>query len=801
MNKNWNSLNKGGTLLVLGAIVGTLLAGCGGGGGGGGTTSVVPTISGTAAGGAPIVGTVQARDSKGTLFGPVPIAADGKYSLTVNGGVAPFIVQASGLVGPGIIAVHSIASSNVMDNLNITPITNMVVADITGVSPADFFNTCTATSCGMPSRERVALAEANMKVLLQDLFAKFGVAQTINLLTDPMVAGPVVGQSPIDKMMDAISVVPVVGAPTSFDIKPKSITGLPATTVLLTVPAPPSGGVTVAASTPLTVDPSLTSTVLTTTTNALTTLQGIQAQFKVMQDLFATTKPLASNTALSALVDASFNDWGQTKTGFINKITGANGAVPGITFTNVVAANARPAPAAQIVNDATHQWFTFVFTNPGQPSELTGPWLAIKDATSGKWLVAGNQMPAPTFVGSYTSSTLSADGWTHVEANTVSGTSVSINHTYTSTANSIVGKFIGTATLTIDPSNNQHATLAGSATLDNYVGSVGGTSNLRTATGLTGELWVQNDGSVNMYWQVIDPLSSTSVGGCSSTLGAGCSSTSGGGSTPPAPAPTPTPAPTPAVGSIIVGSWSNLTVNGIAPTGSGGSNIVITLFANGDYMMAQSVMDGTLAQQQMLNVQPGIEHGTYTWNSSTGAFVSPCPTVDTNLTAGLSNPIPNAGCTGQNTTVTVSGNTMTWMSQHTIPATPITFTRVTDVANPIVGSWSNAIHSDGSSGGTTLEFTFFSNGDYMLAQSVANTPMTQPGLEHGTYTWNSTTGAFTVSCPTVDTNLQAGFSTPKGVQCTAGTTARNGTIAVNSNTMTFNDVTEGYTMTLSRVTP
>lgn len=52
----------------------------------------------------------------------------------------------------------------------------------------------------------------------------------------------------------------------------------------------------------------------------------------------------------------------------------------------------------------------------------------------------------------------------------------------------------------------------------------------------------------------------------------------------------------------------------------------------------------------------GIEVGTYTWDPTTGAFTSSVTRVDTNGTWGLSGPPP------PNPTVTVSGNTMTFIS-------------------------------------------------------------------------------------------------------------------------------------------
>ncbi len=247
----------------------------------------------------------------------------------------------------------------------------------------------------------------------------------------------------------------------------------------------------------------------------------------------------------------------------------------------------------------------------------------------------------------------------------------------------------------------------------------------------------------------------------------------------------------------IVGSWSNMKVNGVSPTnGIGGSNIVLTFFANGDYMMAQSVAPDP-------NTQVGIEHGTYTWNSGTGAFVTPCPTVDTNGQAGFSHSTPSLGCTGTNTTITVSGNTMSLLDNSTNPPTPLTFDRVVDATNPLVGTWSYLILNGSSptfGGGTNITFTYFANGDYMMAQSETPpfaTSGAMPGLEHGTYTFDAATGAFaTPGCPPIDTNGMAGLSHSTNV-CGA----YSATVMVTGNTLTGHNNINGNNFTFTRVTP
>ncbi len=229
-------------------------------------------------------------------------------------------------------------------------------------------------------------------------------------------------------------------------------------------------------------------------------------------------------------------------------------------------------------------------------------------------------------------------------------------------------------------------------------------------------------------------------------------------------------APTaPTVSTTTVGMISNNANIASANSGVGSwimgsnTNTLLTFFANGDYMQSESVVNGPANI-----VQPGLEHGTYTWNASTGAFAAACPTVDTNLQAGFSAPNGvqcTAGTTAARLAVTVNGNAMTVVDNSVNPAVTLTFNRVIDAINPIVGSWANLkVNGVAPAFGTptTTVLTFFANGDYMQSESVVSGPAgtVQPGIEHGTYTWNSSTGAFTATCPTVDTNLQAGFSAP-----------------------------------------
>ena len=202
--------------------------------------------------------------------------------------------------------------------------------------------------------------------------------------------------------------------------------------------------------------------------------------------------------------------------------------------------------------------------------------------------------------------------------------------------------------------------------------------------------------------------------------------------------------------SSLVGSWS--------VSDSAGDSI-LTFLPNGEYVHTQiGASDAT--------GHTGMERGNYTWNKDTGAFVTPCPTVDTNGEWGLSHGTSGI-CSGTNGTVTMSGNTLTLGF-----ASNLKLARVIDAINPIVGSWT-ILDNTGES-----VITFFANGNYVHAQNGTADATGQTGVERGAYTWNPVTGAFASTCPAVDTNGEWGLShgTPSVCSGTQGTVTVNGNV-------------------------
>jgi hypothetical protein len=114
------------TAVSLAVLASLALAGCGGGGGGGGAT-----LSGTVAVGAPLAGaTVEVTDANGVTRSTTA-AADGTYSISTAGLVAPLVIRATGDLGDSVVRLSSaVASLETSTTANVTPITEAVVASI-----------------------------------------------------------------------------------------------------------------------------------------------------------------------------------------------------------------------------------------------------------------------------------------------------------------------------------------------------------------------------------------------------------------------------------------------------------------------------------------------------------------------------------------------------------------------------------------------------------------------------------------------------------------------------------------------
>jgi hypothetical protein len=182
------------TLLLL------ILAGCGGGGG----PTVSPTastVSGVAATGSPILGTVTLTDKDGLQRGPFPTDTAGNFSIDVTGLSAPFILRADWVSGPQPLALFSVATES--GTANINPFTSLTLQLATGSDPAALFGRHGAKpDTSKIDDASISAAQLKIKGLFAPLCAKYGITD-FNPLSGSYAATP---ENKLDTMLDLISI-------------------------------------------------------------------------------------------------------------------------------------------------------------------------------------------------------------------------------------------------------------------------------------------------------------------------------------------------------------------------------------------------------------------------------------------------------------------------------------------------------------------------------------------------------------------------------------------------------------------
>ncbi|MBC7608026.1 MAG: hypothetical protein H7228_00375, partial [Polaromonas sp.] len=135
--------------------------------GGGGTSSpavATATVSGTAATGAAIAGGSVSMSCVSGASGIATTAADGSYSLSVSGITFPCVARVSYGTSDKL---HSYVSA--AGTANITPVTELLVANLTGGTAADAFDKFDATKAKALTTAQVTAAIAAVKAYLVTL--------------------------------------------------------------------------------------------------------------------------------------------------------------------------------------------------------------------------------------------------------------------------------------------------------------------------------------------------------------------------------------------------------------------------------------------------------------------------------------------------------------------------------------------------------------------------------------------------------------------------------------------------------
>lgn len=165
-------------------------------------TTQANRISGTAAGGAPIIGTVTVKDSSTPTAKEktVTIAANGKYSVDVSGMTGPFMFRADGTIGNVDCHLYSAATSaDVNGTINITPFTDLIVANAAGQIAKSYYDQ--GLFSDLTAQQLTEQAEA-LRARLVPVLSALGVSGSIDLLRTAFSAD----RTGIDAVMDVVKV-------------------------------------------------------------------------------------------------------------------------------------------------------------------------------------------------------------------------------------------------------------------------------------------------------------------------------------------------------------------------------------------------------------------------------------------------------------------------------------------------------------------------------------------------------------------------------------------------------------------
>jgi hypothetical protein len=203
---------------VLCGMVGALVA-CGGGGSGTSASSS-SSISGLAATGAGIANaTVTAKCAGGA---PLTGTTDsvGSYNLVLDGRTLPCMVQVTG--GTPSVTLHSFAQA--AGRVNVTPVTDLIVAKALGSDPATAFT--------------AYIAANGTSIEMGLTAAKSYVSTQVNSITGSTIADPMTGTFAIgdadDKVLDALGNAMTAASKTIADLRTQAQSGA---TLTSTVPA------------------------------------------------------------------------------------------------------------------------------------------------------------------------------------------------------------------------------------------------------------------------------------------------------------------------------------------------------------------------------------------------------------------------------------------------------------------------------------------------------------------------------------------------------------------------------------
>lgn len=337
-------------------------------------------ISGTAAAGAPIIGSITVKDSLGaTRFVNIGSADNGHFSIDVSGMKAPFVFRATGTANGETWTLYSPASAaDTGGVLNITPFTDLILSNIAGQLAANYFD---SGNFGSMSKSDIDAEAAKLRERLLPVLQDLGVNAAVDLLHTPFT--PLADQ--LDKALDIVHV--------SYDTAGTVAT---LTNIITSQTITDSLATKAAAETNA---PVMTSS--TDVATASTDMPAIAAALKSYNDLFTTALP--TKAQVTARLTTGFVFWDESSSQFGDWVS-ADTFWLGLKFTNVEVTS---IDYANVNGPTAKVSFTIANAN-GVEIERVRNFRMRK--SNGQWLLHGNRQCVKMKVVAHTSSTVLSNG-------------------------------------------------------------------------------------------------------------------------------------------------------------------------------------------------------------------------------------------------------------------------------------------------------------------------------------------------------------------------------------------------------
>jgi sugar lactone lactonase YvrE len=144
------------------------------------------TVSGVAAAGTPLNGTVYLKETASTASErSAAVASDGSFSFDVSGLSAPFLLKAVGTANGKSYTLYSFASGTGVANIN--PLSHLAVAEANGSDDLATLYANPTSAAMLAIKSSLTPLIAKIQTVLQGSLTPFG-ASTSNFINDPFVA-------------------------------------------------------------------------------------------------------------------------------------------------------------------------------------------------------------------------------------------------------------------------------------------------------------------------------------------------------------------------------------------------------------------------------------------------------------------------------------------------------------------------------------------------------------------------------------------------------------------------------------